>query len=87
MVLFNPMGRLFVRSLGLSFLCRRVVTDSFQEVGVMPVVHMMRNKRLSDILNEWGMMRMSSLGIPSGPAALLFFSLRKIESKVNWRKA
>ena len=47
----------------------------------MPVIHMIMRRWRSAVLNEAGMIRMSSLGMPSGPGDLLF---RK-DLRTHWK--
>ena len=82
MVLMRPIGRLFDKRVGSSFLWRRMVREFFHEDGVVPVSQNRMNRCRREDLNEAGMRRISSFGMPSGPGVLLFFSLRRTESKV-----
>ena len=81
-VLIKPMGRLLARREGSSFLCKRVVRDSFHVVGVMPVSQKIRKRCRREDLKEAGIRRISSFGMPSGPGDLLFFRRRRTVSKV-----
>ena len=75
-VLIRPMGLLLSKRRGSSFLWRRVVIDSFHVVGVVPVSQKRMNKCRREALNEAGRSLKSSLGIPSGPGALLLRRVR-----------
>lgn len=51
-----------------------MVEEVFHSLGVIPVTHMAIIRCRRALLKESGMMRMSSLGTPSGPGLLLFRS-------------
>lgn len=69
------MGLLFARCVLAPFLWRRMVVEVFQADGVFPVIHMRINRFWRESLNAFGMIRRSSLGIPSDPGVLLSLSL------------
>ena len=56
--------------------------DSFQAEGVMPEIQRMMKKLRRASLKDAGMSLRTSLGMPSGPGALLFLRERKTLSKV-----